>query len=81
MVAQASRPPEAALRGEAEAALGVAAQDLLLRHGAEPLPGGGPAEEGGGEGVKLEEQILITATGSEPLSTYPLDLLLLGREV
>jgi len=38
-------------------------------------------EQGGGEGVKLEEQILITATGSEPLSTYPLDPLLLGREV
>lgn len=28
----------------------------------------------GGEGVKLEEQILITGTGCERLSTYPLDL-------
>ncbi|MYJ80963.1 MAG: aminopeptidase P family protein [Acidimicrobiaceae bacterium] len=28
----------------------------------------------GGEGVKLEEQILITETGHERLSTYPLDL-------
>ena len=28
----------------------------------------------GGEGVKLEEQILITDTGNERLSTYPLDL-------
>ena len=28
----------------------------------------------GGEGVKLEEQILITETGCERLSTYPLDL-------
>lgn len=28
---------------------------------------------GGGEGVKLEDQILITETGCERLSTYPLD--------
>ncbi len=28
----------------------------------------------GGEGVKLEEQILVTDTGNEMLSTYPLDL-------
>jgi len=28
----------------------------------------------GGEGVKLEEQILITGTGHERLSTYPLEL-------
>lgn len=28
---------------------------------------------GGGEGVKLEEQILITATGSRLLSLYPFD--------
>ena len=30
-------------------------------------------EVGGAEGVKLEEQVLITETGSEPLSTYPID--------
>ena len=29
--------------------------------------------EGGGEGVKLEEQVLITDTGSETLSHYPFD--------
>ena len=29
--------------------------------------------EGGGEGVKLEEQVLITNTGSETLSHYPFD--------
>ena len=30
-------------------------------------------EVGGAEGVKLEEQALITETGWEPLSTYPID--------
>ena len=29
----------------------------------------------GGEGVKLEQQVLITGTGNEPLTRYPLDLL------
>lgn len=29
--------------------------------------------EGGKEGVKLEDQLLITETGTEPLSTYPYD--------
>ncbi|TIU67992.1 MAG: aminopeptidase P family protein, partial [Mesorhizobium sp.] len=33
---------------------------------------------GGREGVKIEEQILITETGNEQLSTYPLDERLLG---
>jgi len=33
---------------------------------------------GGREGVKIEEQILITETGSEKLSTYPLDTRLLS---
>ena len=33
---------------------------------------------GGHEGVKIEEQILITETGNEQLSTYPLDARLLG---
>ena len=28
----------------------------------------------GGEGVKLEQQMLITETGNELLTTYPLDL-------
>jgi Xaa-Pro aminopeptidase len=32
------------------------------------------APPGGTEAVKLEEQILVTADGPEPLSTYPLDL-------
>jgi len=32
------------------------------------------APPGGSEAVKLEEQILVTAQGPEPLSTYPLDL-------
>lgn len=31
-------------------------------------------EEGGSEGVKLEEQVLITDGGAEPMSTYPLGL-------
>lgn len=35
----------------------------------------------GGEGVKLEEQYLITADGPERLSTYPFDDRLLGRAV
>ena len=33
---------------------------------------------GGREGVKIEEQVLITATGNEKLSAYPLDERLLG---
>jgi Xaa-Pro dipeptidase len=33
---------------------------------------------GGREGVKIEEQILITETGNEQLSRYPLDARLLG---
>jgi Xaa-Pro dipeptidase len=33
---------------------------------------------GGCEGVKIEEQVLITETGSEQLSRYPLDARLLG---
>lgn len=33
---------------------------------------------GGDEGVKLEDQVLITETGCEQLSTYPLDERLLG---
>ncbi|WP_367220273.1 M24 family metallopeptidase, partial [Mesorhizobium sp.] len=34
---------------------------------------------GGREGVKIEEQILITETGNEKLSAYPLDEKLLGN--
>ena len=34
---------------------------------------------GGREGVKIEEQVLITETGPEQLSRYPLDARLLGR--
>lgn len=37
--------------------------------------------DGGAEGVELEEQVLITETGSEVLSRFPYDEALLGREV
>jgi len=37
--------------------------------------------EGGREGVKLEEQVLVTDTGVEPLSRYPYESRLLGRAV
>ena len=37
--------------------------------------------EGGHEGVKLEEQVLVTATGTEVLSRFPYDDTLLGRQV
>jgi len=37
--------------------------------------------EGGREGVKLEEQVLIAEDGVERLSTYPYDARLLGREL
>ena len=37
--------------------------------------------EEGGEGVKLEQQVLVTETGIEPMSTYPFDEQLLGREL
>ena len=30
-------------------------------------------EEGGAEGVKLEEQVLVTETGCEVLSRYPFE--------
>ena len=33
--------------------------------------------EGGNEGVKLEEQIVITAKGAEPLSSYPYETALM----
>ena len=36
---------------------------------------------GGDEGVKLEQQVLITETGVEPLSTFPFEDELFGREV
>jgi Xaa-Pro aminopeptidase len=35
-------------------------------------------EVGGAEGVKLEEEVLITATGSEPISQFPFEEALLG---
>jgi Xaa-Pro aminopeptidase len=38
-------------------------------------------EDGGREGVKLEQQVLITETGAQALSTYPFEEDLLGREV
>ena len=33
---------------------------------------------GGREGVKLEEQVLITADGAEVMSSYPFEARLLG---
>ena len=38
-------------------------------------------EEGGHEGVKLEQQVLITADGAELLSDFPFEERLLLREV
>ncbi len=38
-------------------------------------------EVGGAEGVKLEEQVLITETGAIPLSSFPFEEDLLGREL
>ena len=38
-------------------------------------------EEGGHEGVKLEQQVLITETGIEPLSTFPFEDALLRKEI
>ena len=38
-------------------------------------------EVGGEEGVKLEQQVLITESGPEVLSTYPFENELLGREI
>lgn len=38
-------------------------------------------EVGGPEGVKLEEEFLITAAGAEPISLFPYEENLLGREV
>lgn len=37
--------------------------------------------EEGGEGVKLEQQVLVTETGTLPMSTFPFDERLLGREL
>lgn len=37
--------------------------------------------EDGGEGVKLEEQVLVTETGVERLSRFPYEEALLGREI
>jgi Xaa-Pro aminopeptidase len=36
---------------------------------------------GGLEGVKLEQQVLLTETGAVPLSSFPFDDTLLGRQV
>ncbi len=38
-------------------------------------------EEGGAEGVKLEQQVLVTESGVELLSHFPFEEALLGREV
>jgi Xaa-Pro aminopeptidase len=38
-------------------------------------------EVGGSEGIKLEEEVLITATGHEVLSRFPFEENLLGRQM
>jgi Xaa-Pro aminopeptidase len=38
-------------------------------------------EAGGGQGVKLEQQVLITETGPRLLSGFPFEEDLLGREI
>ena len=38
-------------------------------------------EVDGAEGVKLEEELVITETGVEMLSRYPFDEALLGRQI
>jgi Xaa-Pro aminopeptidase len=38
-------------------------------------------EDGGHEGVKLEQQVLITETGVRPLSTFPFEDALLRNEI
>jgi Xaa-Pro dipeptidase len=35
-------------------------------------------EEGGAEGVKLEQQVLVTANGPQVLTTYPFEETLFG---
>ncbi len=35
-------------------------------------------EEGGAEGVKLEQQVLVTANGAQVLTTYPFEERLFG---
>lgn len=37
--------------------------------------------EGGAEGVKLEEMVLVTETGCEPLTVFPFEETLLGRQL
>jgi len=60
-------------------AIGCDPRDPLLQDG-DVIPGmvlcieSYLGEVGGAEGVKLEEQVLITATGHEVLSRFPLDL-------
>ncbi len=51
--------------GQLEPGMVVCVESYIGRHG-------------GHEGVKIEEQVLITETGYEQLSTYPLDERLLG---
>ncbi|HKJ61336.1 MAG TPA: aminopeptidase P family protein, partial [Hyphomicrobiales bacterium] len=38
-------------------------------------------EVDGAEGVKLEEEVIITQTGIEMVSRYPFDDALLGRQI
>jgi Xaa-Pro aminopeptidase len=38
-------------------------------------------EVGGGEGVKLEQQVLITETGAELLSRFPFEDALMPRQI
>ena len=48
--------------------------DGVLQEGMTVCVGAYGGEVGGREGVKLEEQVLITAQGVERLSTYPYEL-------
>jgi len=52
--------------GELEVGMCICVESYVGRHG-------------GGEGVKLEDQCLITETGYELLSTYPWDDRLMGK--
>ena len=62
-------------------------QDMALVYDGELAPGmtlsveSYVGEVGGREGVKLEQQILVTETGHELLAKYPFEEALLGRQV
>ena len=55
--------------------------DMLLEPGMTICVESYMGEVGGREGVKLEQQVLVTETGTTPLSTFPYEETLLGREI